>query len=73
VLVLDEATSALDEATEAAVMQAVSQLPRELTLVIVAHRLSTLKLCEEIVRLEAGRVAEQGSYAQVIGSARGHG
>ncbi|MCL9998114.1 MAG: ABC transporter ATP-binding protein/permease [Erythrobacter sp.] len=73
VLVLDEATSALDEATEAAVMQAVSQLPRELTLVIVAHRLSTLKLCEQIVRLEAGRVAEQGSYAQVIGPARGHG
>lgn len=73
VLVLDEATSALDEATEAAVMQAVSQLPRELTLVIVAHRLSTLKLCEQIVRLEAGRVAEQGSYAQVIGPERGRG
>ena len=69
VLVLDEATSALDEATEAAVMQSVNQLPRELTLVIVAHRLSTLKLCEQIVRLEAGKVAQQGSYSDVIGQA----
>lgn len=73
VLVLDEATSALDEATEAAVMQAVDQLPRELTLVIVAHRLSTLRVCEEIVRLEAGRVVARGSFADVIGPVRGHG
>jgi ATP-binding cassette subfamily B protein len=73
VLVLDEATSALDEATETAVMQSVNHLPRELTLVIVAHRLSTLKLCEEIVRLEAGKVAQQGSYAEVIGLERGLG
>lgn len=73
VLVLDEATSALDEATEAAVMQAVDQLPRELTLVIVAHRLSTLRVCEEIVRLEAGRVVEVGSFAEVIGPERGYG
>lgn len=70
VLVLDEATSALDEATEAAVMQAVDQLPRELTLVIVAHRLSTLRVCEHIVRLESGRVVAQGSFAEVIGADR---
>jgi ATP-binding cassette, subfamily B, bacterial PglK len=73
VLVLDEATSALDEATEAAVMKAVDQLPRELTLVIVAHRLSTLRLCEQIVRLEAGRLVAQGSFADVIGTERGYG
>lgn len=70
VLVLDEATSALDDATERAVMQSVNQLPRELTLVIVAHRLSTLELCEEIVRLEAGCLAQKGSYAEVIGRDR---
>jgi ATP-binding cassette subfamily B protein len=73
VLVLDEATSALDEATESAVMQAVDQLPRELTLVIVAHRLSTLRVCEEIVRLEAGRVVQVGSFAEVIGPEREYG
>ena len=73
VLVLDEATSALDEATEAAVMQAVAQLPRELTLVIVAHRLSTLRVCETIVRLEEGRLVAQGSFAEIIGTDRGFG
>lgn len=73
VLVLDEATSALDEATEAAVMQAVAQLPRELTLVIVAHRLSTLRVCQTIMRLEEGRLVQQGSFAEVIGAERSFG
>lgn len=73
VLVLDEATSALDEATEAAVMRAVDQLPRELTLVIVAHRLSTLRVCEHIVRLEGGKLVAQGTFAEVIGGDRGAG
>lgn len=70
VLVFDEATSALDDATEAAVMQSVARLPRALTLVIVAHRLSTLQLCDRIVRLEGGRIAGQGSYAELIGGAQ---
>lgn len=70
VLVFDEATSALDDATEAAVMASVARLPRALTLVIVAHRLTTLHLCDRIVRLDGGRIAGIGSYAELIGSAR---
>jgi len=57
VLVLDEATSALDTETEKAVMAAVEMLSDELTIVIIAHRLSTVGGCDVIVRLEDGHVA----------------
>lgn len=56
VLVFDEATSALDSDTERAVMEAIDGLGRELTILIVAHRISTLKGCDEIVELAAGRL-----------------
>lgn len=56
VLVLDEATSALDTETETAVMDAVSLLGRNLTIFIIAHRLSTLKDCDLLIRLNAGHV-----------------
>ena len=49
VIVLDEATSALDTKTEEAVMQAVEHLSRKLTMVIIAHRLSTLQRCDRII------------------------
>ncbi len=65
VLVFDEATSALDDATEAAVMQSVARLPRQLTLVIVAHRLSTLRLCDRIIRLDQGRIVQIGTFAEI--------
>lgn len=71
VLVFDEATSALDDATEAAVMQSVARLPRQLTLVIVAHRLSTLRLCDRIVRLDQGRIVQIGSFAEITKPAAG--
>jgi ABC-type multidrug transport system fused ATPase/permease subunit len=58
VLVFDEATSALDNETEAALMQAVHALAHKLTIIMVAHRLSTLDGCDEVVRLEEGRVME---------------
>ena len=48
VIVLDEATSALDNATEKSVMEAIDSLNRNLILVIIAHRLSTLKRCDRI-------------------------
>jgi ABC-type bacteriocin/lantibiotic exporter with double-glycine peptidase domain len=54
VLVFDEATSALDMETERAVMEAVRELPVELTVIIIAHRLSTVEYCERIVAIEAG-------------------
>jgi ABC-type multidrug transport system fused ATPase/permease subunit len=57
VLVLDEATSALDTATERGVMQAVGALRGSKTILIVAHRLSTVQQCDRLLRLEQGRVA----------------
>ena len=56
VLVLDEATSALDTDTEALVMEAIERLSRDLTLVMVAHRLSTLSNCHRVIELANGRV-----------------
>ncbi|PSJ61675.1 ABC transporter ATP-binding protein [Mesorhizobium soli] len=55
VLVFDEATSALDTETETAVMAAIERLDRGLTILIIAHRLSTLEGCDMVVRLEAGQ------------------
>lgn len=60
VLVLDEATSALDTETETAVMEAVDALRGQKTIVIVAHRLSTLNGCDRIYRMEAGRFVAEG-------------
>ncbi len=60
VLVLDEATAALDNATEQAVMEAVGGLSRELTIVMIAHRLSTVAGCDQVIRLQNGRIAAQG-------------
>ena len=64
---LDEATSALDDDTEAAVMASVARLDKQLTVIMIAHRLSTLADCDTIYRLDAGRIIGQGSYAQVAG------
>ena len=61
-LVLDEATSALDTTTEAALMEAIEQLYGQITLVVIAHRLSTVERADKIFRLEAGTLAETGSY-----------
>ena len=66
VLVLDEATSALDDETEAAVMSAVEELGGELTIILIAHRLSTVAKCDRIYRLSGGRIVEQGSYDEVV-------
>lgn len=57
VLVLDEATSALDEQTEAEVMRSVEALKRDITLIMIAHRLSTLRSCDFLLRVESGRVS----------------
>ena len=65
-LVFDEATSALDNATEQAVMEEIKNLNRDLTLVIIAHRLTTVRQCDTIVQLERGLVVAQGTYEQLI-------
>lgn len=66
VLVLDEATSALDNATEQSVIEAIKGLDRDLTILIIAHRLTTVQHCDTVVELEKGRIIAQGSYAQII-------
>jgi ATP-binding cassette, subfamily B, bacterial PglK len=66
VLVFDEATSALDNTTEQSVMDAIEGLNPELTILLIAHRLSTVKRCNIIVELEHGRVVAQGTYDQLL-------
>jgi ABC-type multidrug transport system fused ATPase/permease subunit len=66
VLVLDEATSALDTATESEVMAAVNALHGAKTLVIIAHRLSTVEQCDVVYRLDRGRVVGAGSLEEVV-------
>jgi ABC-type bacteriocin/lantibiotic exporter with double-glycine peptidase domain len=66
-LVLDEATSALDIATEDAVMASIRELDADLTVIIVAHRLSTLRHCSRIIQLDAGRIVAEGTFAEIIG------
>jgi ABC-type multidrug transport system fused ATPase/permease subunit len=64
-IVLDEATSALDNLTEADVMDAIEALDRRLTVILIAHRLSTLRHCDRIVLLEEGRILTVGTYQQL--------
>lgn len=62
VLVFDEATSALDSVTEHSVMEAIEELNREMTIVLIAHRISTVRRCDTIVELDRGRIVATGSY-----------
>ena len=66
VLVLDEATSALDVDTERDVMQAVEALQGAKTLIIVAHRMSTVAKCDLLYRLDRGRIARSGSFEEIV-------
>jgi ABC-type multidrug transport system fused ATPase/permease subunit len=67
VLIFDEATSALDSETERAVMSAIEGLSTDLTIVMIAHRLTTLRGCSQIVELHNGRVSQVGGFADVVG------
>ncbi|WP_328294879.1 ABC transporter ATP-binding protein/permease [Kineococcus sp. NBC_00420] len=66
VLVLDEATSALDASTEAAVTATVAALRSEVTVLVVAHRLATVRDCDAVVLLEEGRVVDVGTFDEVV-------
>lgn len=66
VLIFDEATNALDDATEESVMQAIDRLGGDITVLIIAHRLTTLKNCDVICRVDQGRIVAQGGYAQIV-------
>jgi ABC-type bacteriocin/lantibiotic exporter with double-glycine peptidase domain len=65
-LVLDEATSALDSFTEATVMEGISSLGDEITIIMIAHRISTVKKCDNIILLEKGKLKAQGTYKDVF-------
>ena len=70
VLVLDEATSSLDTETEHEVMKAVQALQGTKTVVIVAHRLSTVEYCDRLYRLENARVVDEGTFSEVMNRSR---
>lgn len=66
VIIFDEATSALDNDTENAVMQSIEMLGAAFTVILIAHRLTTLKKCTEIIRLHNGIIQKIGSYQDLI-------
>lgn len=66
VLVFDEATSALDSATEQAVMEAVEDLSKELTILMIAHRLSTVERCDRVIKLDQGCVVSDGPPSAIL-------
>ena len=65
-LVLDEATSALDDATEGAVMQAIDALGKNFTVLMIAHRVSTLRHCDIIFELNNGAISRTGRYSELF-------
>lgn len=67
VLIFDEATSALDNETEKVVMDTIDDIHKDTTILMVAHRLSTLKNCDLIVELENGKIKRQGKPSEIIG------
>ena len=66
VLVLDEATSALDNETETKVMNSVLELHGDKTIIIIAHRLTTIEGCDKLIRLDKGKITEQGNTKKVL-------
>ena len=66
VIIFDEATSALDTNTEKALMESVESLTKELTIVMVAHRLTTLQRCDRVLRIHHGKVVASGLPSQIL-------
>lgn len=66
VLILDEATSAVDNETEALIQQAIDELSKSRTVIVIAHRLSTVMKADKIIVLEEGRITEQGSHKELL-------
>jgi len=69
ILILDEATSSLDTESERAVQQALERLMAGRTVVVIAHRLSTVRRADQLVVLSGGRIVERGTHAELLGAA----
>lgn len=66
VLIMDESTSALDGITESEIVRALEGLKGKMTVIVIAHRHSTVRLCDRVILLDHGRVAETGSYDELL-------
>jgi ATP-binding cassette subfamily B protein len=66
ILILDEATSALDSESEALVQEALERLMKKRTVLIIAHRLSTVRKCDRILVLEKGQIVESGNHEELL-------
>jgi len=73
VIIFDEATSALDNKTEQAVIKSIESLGKELTLLIIAHRLTTLKNCDQIIELGDGGIKRTGTYQEIVSTENENG
>ncbi|MDC1027184.1 ABC transporter ATP-binding protein [Candidatus Thioglobus sp.] len=67
ILVMDEATSALDSETESEIVNEIKLLKGNKTLIVIAHRLSTVKHCDYIYKIDKGKIVEKGNYESVVG------
>lgn len=65
-LVFDEATSALDSETERSVMDAIGKFFRQKTIIIIAHRLTTLEKCDTIFKIDKGRIVDSGTFEEIV-------
>ena len=65
-LIMDEGTSSLDNITEYIVMETISKIKKDFTIILVAHRLNTVKNCDNIFILQNGQVKEQGSFEELM-------
>jgi ABC-type multidrug transport system fused ATPase/permease subunit len=70
VLILDEATSALDNQTEKVVMDAVNNMSKDITIILIAHRLNTVKNCDIILKLDKGQIVAKGTFDELISSSK---
>jgi subfamily B ATP-binding cassette protein MsbA len=66
IIILDEATSNLDTESEALIQKSLNELIKDRTTIVIAHRLSTIKKADQILVIEAGHIAEQGTHDELI-------